>query len=350
MLAKNLTDEEMKKVGIIGLGLIGGSLGMALKENGYEVLGVDNCSKTLSYALDRGIIDEKGTISDLKGCQIVFLCVPLNKIAQIADEVYSVVGDDAIITDVASVKGVLTNAKGRVVGGHPMAGTEKSGITAAKAHLFENAFYAIVPYKNTRETDLNTITELVKSIKAKPIVMSATSHDERVSKISHLPHLIAYSLVNSVPLDDGFVGTGFMDSTRIASSDADFWTSVAFLNRENLLSDLTTFSDELEKVKDALERGERENLRALLDKARVKREKLTYNRVYLSEYTLDVDVRDEVGSIHKISKLLADNGINISGIQIINSREGVGGALRISVQAEKDYEKALRLLGLKDER
>lgn len=340
----------MKRTGIVGLGLIGGSLAMALKEKGYTVLGVENNAEALSYALKNGIIDRAITLNQLVECDIVFVCVPLSLVRPICEQVYSIVGENAIITDVASVKGILNGIKGRIVGGHPMAGTENSGITASKAHLFENAYYAIVPYENSRPDDVELIKNIVKEIKANPIVMPAKEHDEKVSKISHLPHMIAYALVSSALGEDGFVGTGFMDTTRIASSDADFWTKTAFLNKENLLSDIDGFEKELAKIKKTIEENEVEELKEILKKAQDKRKNLSLKRVYLSEYTLDIDVRDEVGSIQRISKLLADNGINMSGIQIINSREGVGGALRISVAHEKDYEKAIKLFGLKDER
>ncbi len=340
----------MEKIAVVGLGLIGGSLAMALKEKGYTVLGVENNAEALSYAYENGIIDEKAEISGLKSCELIFICVPLGFINEVYKQVYSVVGESAIITDVASVKGILNGLPGRIVGGHPMAGTENSGIAAAKAHLFENAYYAIVPYENSAEADVEAVTKIVKEIKANPIIMSAKEHDEKVSKISHLPHAVAYALVSSALGEDGFVGTGFMDTTRIASSDAKFWTKTALLNRENLLKDIDDFTSEMSLIRSAIEDKDDARLESLFLKAQLKRKKLSLKRVYLSEYTFEVDIRDEIGSIHKISKLLLDNGINMSGLQIINSREGVGGALRISVVAEKDYEKALKLFGLKDER
>ena len=137
---------------------------------------------------------------------------------------------------------------------------------------------------------------------------------------------------------------------RRAASGAEFWTDIAFLNRENLLKDMDGFAEEFQRLRDAVAVGDRQGLYALLDDARRKRVALTQKRVYLSEYTLDLDVKDEVGAISRVSRLLADNGINISGIQIIDSREGIGGALRIAVKAEADYVRAVRLLGVDDKR
>ena len=231
-----------------------------------------------------------------------------------------------------------------------MAGTEKSGIAAARAHLFENAYYAVVRYEDTLDEDVEYLTGLVKMFKAKPVVMTAVQHDARASKVSHLTHMAAYALAGYALKEDGFTGTGFMDTTRIAASGAEFWTDVAFLNRENLLKDMDGFAEEFQRLRDAVAVGDRQGLYALLDDARRKRVALTQKRVYLSEYTLDLDVKDEVGAISRVSRLLADNGINISGIQIIDSREGIGGALRIAVKAEADYVRAVRLLGVDDKR
>ncbi len=340
----------MRKIAVVGLGLIGGSIALALKQNGVYVLGVDSDAQTLAYAKSGNMIDEAVGIDGLNGCEAVFVCVPLHLTRKMVEAVAAVTCGNAIITDVASVKGILKGVNARIVGGHPMAGTEKSGVTAAKSHLFENAFYAIVRYENTREEDIQYVTEIVKAMKAKPVFMTADEHDKRASKVSHLPHMLAYSLVNYSLTEDGFTGSGFMDTTRIAASGEQFWTNVARLNRDNIVSDLSGYIAELTSLKDELDNGDYEAFTARLRSAREKRETLAYNRVYLNEYTLDLDVKDEVGSILRVAEQFAQNGINISGIQIINSREGVGGALRISVSTEQDYNRAIDLLNLEDKR
>ncbi len=336
----------MRTIGVIGLGLIGGSIALGFKENGFHVVGVEKDSDVSSYALERKIVDEAGGLESLKGAEAVFVCVPVAKTRETVEHAVEVLGDRTLVTDVASVKGILNGLNGRFVGGHPMAGTEKSGIAAARPHLFENAFYAIVKYENTSDDDVNKLAELVKCLKAKPVIMTAEEHDDRASKVSHLPHMAAYALSGYALKKEGFTGTGFMDTTRIAASDPKFWTDVAFLNRENLLNDMNGFRAEFDAIYAALEKGDRGELFALLKNAQSKREQLEYKRVYLSDYTLDVDIRDEVGAVARVSKLLADNGINISGLQIIYSREGVGGALRIGIVDERDWLRAKALLGI----
>ena len=338
----------MRKFGVAGLGLIGGSIAFALKKQGYRVVGVENDPDVSAFALKNGIVDEIGVIADLRGAETVFVCVPVWKTREVVEKIVAELGNDTLVTDVASVKGELKGIVGRFVGGHPMAGTEKSGIAAARAHLFENAFYAVVPYENSSNADVEYLVGLVKSFGAKPVIMTADEHDGRVSEISHLPHVIAYALAGYALKADGFVGTGFMDATRIAASDPAFWTEVAFLNRDNLLRDARGYEKEFDKYVAALENGDRKGLYDLIAAAKEKREALANRRVYLDEYTLDLDVRDELGAIARVSRLLADNEINISGIQIINSREGVGGALRIAIRSEAEYERAKSLLHKND--
>ncbi len=339
----------VKSIGIVGLGLIGGSIALGLKQNGYEVVGCDNDATTLDYALKNGIIDKKCELHDLKGSEVIFVCVPLSKTRAIIEKVYEAVGDSAIITDVASVKSVVRGLKGRIVGGHPMAGTEKSGIQASKTHLFENAYYVITTDTGTEE-DRKVIEELALSMKAIPVKMTVDEHDKRASKVSHLPHAIAYALSKFVLSEDGFTGTGFMDTTRIAGSSPDFWTTVSLLNKDNLLFDIDEYIKTLSSLRDFIKEGESERINEFLTDGANKRRALTYKRLYLSEYSFDIDIRDEVGSLLATIEKLTKAGINISGVQIINSREGVGGALRVSVKAESDYDKAIKLFNLEDKR
>ncbi len=339
----------VKSIAIVGLGLIGGSIALALKKKGYEIVGCDNDATTLDYALNNSVIDKASELRDLKGSEVVFVCVPLAKTRETIEKVYEVVGDSAIITDVASVKSVVKDLPGRIVGGHPMAGTEHSGIHAAKNHLFENAYYVITT-DTGEEKDQKVIENLAVEMKANPVKMTVDEHDRRASKVSHLPHAIAYALAKYALSEDGFTGTGFMDTTRIASSSPDFWTIVAMQNGENLGRDLDEYINLLCSLRDFIGKGESEKIKEFMTDGANKRKALTYKRLYLSEYSFDIDIRDEVGTLLASVEKLTNAGINISGIQIINSREGVGGALRVSVKAESDYAKAIKLFNLEDKR
>lgn len=266
-------------VGIVGLGLIGGSIAMALKDF-YNIIGIDNNPETTDYALNNGIIDSTGEFTCLKTCEIIFICVPVFLTREIADKIYDCVGDSAIITDVASVKGILKGAKGRIVGGHPMAGTEFSGISAAKHGLFKNAYYCITPYEKTSEKDIMIIKNIAVGIlKSKPIILDCDYHDKLVGLISHLPHTIAYTLSHcALGEQTEIAGCGFMDTTRIASSDPRFWTEVARLNKNNVLSAMQKFINDYEKLFNMIQSDDFAGVQEFFEKAKTHRDSLLSSR------------------------------------------------------------------------
>ncbi len=332
------------KIAIVGLGLIGGSLALALKER-YYVIGCSKNPQTEQYALKCGMVDEIRPISKLKGVDSVIVCTPLSVLKETVRKVYAVVGDSAVITDVGSVKGLLKGEKGRIVGGHPMAGTENSGIAAAKPHLFENAYYCIVPYENSAPADVEFVTRIAAAVKAKPVALSAEEHDLLAAKYSHMPHMCAYALSESVIGGNlSIAGSGFMDSTRIACSDPEFWTEVFRLNRLNTLTVLDSFMSALGDMRDKLESEDYAGLRERIIRARDKRVELSAARNIESDYALTADVKDEVGSIGAVTALLVRGGVSIKNMNILNSREGVGGALRLEFASLHDSQIARRIL------
>ena len=331
-----------EKIGIIGLGLIGGSLAVSLRA-GYTVVGCSHSADTVSYALENSIIDEAVSSYDgFADCIALFVCTPLSLVRKTVCAAQSALGDSVIITDVGSVKGMLEGLSGRIIGGHPMAGTEQSGVRAAKERLFENAYYILCDY-NSNKKDLEIITEIIKFIGAKPIVMTASVHDALVSKISHLPHMLAYSLVTSaLSGEESIVGSGFMDTTRIASSSPDFWNTVTHLNRDNIVKEMDGFLEVFKALRDKIADGG--DISGFLQEAKDKRDKLSYTKRYMTEYVLYADVPDRVGSIADIVSKLSGAGISIGNLEVTNSREGKGGALRIELKDEASFVKAKEIL------
>ena len=333
-------------IGIIGLGLIGGSIAIALKGKRH-IVGMSRNAQTVDYALSEGIIDEAAkSYSDFAKCDAVIVCTPLSIVKRTVTELYNALGDSVIISDVGSVKGMLSGLKGRIIGGHPMAGTEQNGIRAAKERLLENAFYILVDYSDKADNeDLKYMQELVRKCGAVDVVMSAEEHDKLVAKISHLEHIAAYSIVNSALTgDEEIVGSGFMDTTRIASSSPEFWNTVVNLNRANILTETDNYIKTLTDVRDMIEKGE--DLTPFFRDAKNKRDGLSYIKRYRSSYVIYVDVSDCVGSIVSVLSMLADGNVSISNLTVMNSREGVGGALRIELKDEHDYKKAKEILAL----
>src|SRR5690625_3808489 len=229
---------------VAGLGLIGGSLAKAIKKSDeHTVLGYDIQSETLQTALQEGVIDQQ--VSDFlqaaKQADIIILATPITQTISLLKELDTMTfTHDVIVTDVSSVKGSILDAANELVnerlifiGGHPMAGSHKSGIHAAKAHLFENAIYVLTPTSANAEQELEHVKELLKETKANFLVLQPEEHDEMTSVISHFPHLIASSLVHQAKkweqvhhyLPELAAG-GFRDITRIASSNPKMWQDI----------------------------------------------------------------------------------------------------------------------------
>ena len=314
---------------------------MALRRAGYFVKGLAHRAEDGEYALSAGIADETTDENGFADCRAIIVCTPLGTVRE-QTEKYAALYPDAIISDVGSVKGMLRGVKGRIIGGHPMAGTEKSGVRAAKERLLENAYYILTDYNGDGDA-LAFMRRLVSDAGAMPVVMSAEEHDRLVGKISHLVHMAAYSLVDAAMTgSEEIVGTGFMDTTRIASSSPGFWNTVAHLNRDNIVSDMDDYIRTLSALRDDIADGK--DITPFLARAKAKRDGLLGRKKYMSEYILYADVPDCVGSIAGVLGRLTKEGISIENLTVVHSREGSGGALRLEFKDESDYNKAKEIL------
>ena len=332
---------EKDKIGIVGLGLIGGSLAISLKGR-YAVKGLAHKAEDGEYALSTGMVGELARgLGDFSDCAAVVICTPLSLVRETAERLVSLY-PDKIISDVGSVKGMLTGIKGRLIGGHPMAGTERKGVRAAKERLLENACYILTDYNGDAEA-LAFMKKLVSDAGAIPVVMGAEEHDRLVGRVSHLVHMAAYSLVDSAMTgSEEIVGTGFLDTTRIASSSPEFWNTVAHLNRDNIVSDMDEYIKTLSALRGEIAAGR--DITPFLSRAKAKRDSLLGRKKFMSEYILYADVPDCVGSIAGVLTKLTKEGISIENLTVVHSREGTGGALRLEFKDETDYNKAKEIL------
>lgn len=328
--------QEKTKIGIIGLGMIGGSLALALNDR-YDVLGYDTDASTRAYALEHALCRIVSP-DDMGCCEIVFVCVPVSAMKSVLDGLSEM--SDAIITDVASVKLPYKDTRGRYVGGHPMAGTERGGIAAAKPHLFQNAYWIITGGGD----DALTVKKTVESIGAIPLFMTAEEHDRAVAVFSHVPHAMAYALTTSA-LDAGvqpIAGSGFLDTTRIAQSDEAFWTEVFSLNGNNISRGIKSAIAELSAIDGMIERGDRAGLMSYLGAARQKRAALS--RIDLGGEALYVDLVDRLGEFERITGAIARAGIDVRNIALVPGREGAAGALRLEFADQNDRARAEKVL------
>lgn len=260
-------------IGIVGLGLIGGSLALSLRRAGYFVVGKNRSSAPLEYALSHGVIDEAS--DDVSGCDVVFVALPPKAAADyICTAPFKT---DAVVADICGVKRyiereVLSRRHSlKYVGTHPMAGKEVSGVENACANLFDNASMVLTSNINTDECAYSLIKKLVKDIGFKRLVeCSAEVHDQKIAYTSQLAHIVSNCYVKDGQIEGclGFTGGSFQDMTRIAGVDENVWTELYLANADNLAGNVRTLARHLSEVASAIEAGESEPLSNLLKSGR----------------------------------------------------------------------------------
>ncbi len=275
-------------VTVIGVGLIGASFALALKDRGLcgTICGYGRKEANLKQAKEQGIIDEY-SLEIGKACEhadLVVLATPVGLFRKILQEIGDVLKENTLITDVGSVKGPLVieleklMPEGvRYIGSHPIAGGDRSGIGNARADLFDGARCIVTPTARSEKSTVLQITGLWESCGAKVEIMDPMLHDEIYAAVSHLPHLIAYALVNTVNDSNAeylkYAGPGFKDTTRIALSSPDLWRDISLLNSNNLLALIEHFGNNLNIIASLIKNGDAAGLEHEFSKARTLREK-----------------------------------------------------------------------------
>lgn len=347
------------KAAFIGLGLIGGSIAKGLKRRdpGITIMAYMRTREKLIQAKRDGIVDIilDGVGENLRECDIIFLCTPVEYNAEYLRQLKPFIREGAIITDVGSTKTNIHETVSALglescfVGGHPMAGSEKTGYESATDHLLENAYYIITPTEKTPLSHVERMTEIAEMIDALPLVLDFREHDFIVAAISHLPHLIASSLVNLVHDCDNrdqmmkrLAAGGFKDITRIASSSPVMWEQICMTNQENISLILNRFIESLKRIQEEIETKNSKEIFRLFESSRDYRNSFAGNSrgSVAPDYSFSVDVVDEPGAISIISAILAGQGINIMNIGINHNREHGEGALRISFYEESSRKAA----------
>ncbi|PBB05459.1 MULTISPECIES: prephenate dehydrogenase [Salimicrobium] len=351
-----------KTVVVAGLGLIGGSLAMNIKKEGHFILGHDEDVQSLELAYRQGVIDEKaGNLYEaLPRADVLVLALPITTTVQVIRNLNDVtLSKDLLVTDVSSVKNevmkeasLLANDRITFIGGHPMSGSHKNGFTAAKPHLFENAIYVLSPVKD-RDEKTKELRGLLEATKARFVTLSPQEHDEMTAVISHFPHLIASSLVQQAkkwqhthPELKNLAAGGFRDITRIASSNPPLWQDIFFQNKQQLVPMLEDWIQEMTRLKEYLQTDSREETLRYLTEAKTFRDGLPVKEkgAIPGFYDIFVDIYDQPGTIHKVIEVLAEAGISIKNIEILEIREGITGVLRISFPTGKEQEESALLL------
>ncbi len=349
------------KVAVVGLGVIGGSLGMALSAAGYEVIGIDRDAETLRVALETQAAREvTSDLAGAAGADVVFLALPVAAIPEAALRLRDVLAPGTVVTDVGSTKAGLVAVleeifSGRCpfVGGHPMAGSELAGIKGADPYLFENAIYVLTPTPRTDARALATVEEIVRATGARPLHLSPEEHDVIVAATSHLPHLLAVALMlyagevaSRHPETMLLAAGGFRDVTRVAASPAELWRDIYAHNRERILEACRSFRALLARLEGILAREDFPELARLMAEAAAARAQIPLKmRGFLpAVHEVVVTVPDRPGTIAHVAGILGREGINITDIEILRVREGEGGTIRIAFATAAEADSAYAAL------
>jgi prephenate dehydrogenase len=325
---------------VVGTGLIGGSIALSLRQRGWHVAGVDADEERLAEALHAGVIDQAG---DDPEAQIVFVATPATVVA---DEVKRILATpdrnkNAVVTDVSGVKTAIVEAADhpRFIGGHPMAGSEQIGLRGATPDLFEGVVWVLTP---TPATDLNAFDRLqsvVTELGADVLVLTPGDHDRLVAVVSHVPHLVAATLMNAATVGAEQNGAllrlaagGFRDMTRVAAGHPGIWPDICSENAGPIVDALDGLLKELTVMRDRVAGNDRDSIFGVLQRASLARRNLPARIVRpdnLSE--LRIPVPDRHGVLAEITALAADGGISIYDIEIAHSAEGPRGVLILVV-------------------
>lgn len=337
----------MFTAGFIGLGLIGGSIAKALKkaDGTIHTIAYNRSHAPLEAAVNDKVIDKAvyEINESFLECDIIFLCTPVEYNSVYLAKVRDFVKKGCIVTDVGSVKGYIHTTVSELgmedcfIGGHPMAGSEKTGYAAASDILLENAYYAITPTSLTTNKALDFYVKAVKMMGAIPIVVEPQIHDYAVAGISHVPHLIAAALVNTVKENDTddelmklLAAGGFKDITRIASSSADMWSQICTTNPVQISTILDKYINYLTNIKAMVDNGNQQAIHDLFCESKEYRDSISIiTKGPVLTFRLFCDIEDREGAISSVATLLADNHINIKNIEIIHNREYKDGVLLI---------------------
>lgn len=352
-----------EKIGFVGLGLIGGSIAKCFRQLKKDIIIVaaDAHEDTITQAYREELIENEisCSTSEFYDCDYIFLCAPIRVNIEYLRLLKDHVKKDCIITDVGSVKSEIHREaealflNRQFIGGHPMAGSEKAGLSNARVSLLENAFYILTPTKETPAEALEKFAALIRLLGAIPIILDHTLHDYATAAISHLPHVIAYNLVNLVRTCDDenetmktIAAGGFKDITRIASSSPAMWEHICLSNKKPLARLIDTYVQMLLQTRDAILIEDKDSLTNAFSEAKNYRDSIAIHSsgVLTPVYEIYLDLLDEVGQIAAVAALLAQNHLSIKNIGIIHNREFEEGVLRLEMYDKPSADAAIALL------
>ena len=324
---------------VAGTGLIGGSVGMALRRDGWHVTGLEPDTQRARTAIEVGAVD---CIGGPGPCDLAVVATPAGMLADTAKNLLR--AGAGIVTDVDSVKVPVVRAvtDPRFIGGHPMAGNEQDGLAGADPDLFRDAVWVLTPTETTEDAALAAVRETISGFGAQVLSLTPQRHDALIAVVSHVPHLAAAALMRIAARRSNehrallrLAAGGFRDMTRVAAGNPAIWPDICVENRAAIADVLDELLDELEEMRLIVSCGERDELLARLETARDSRRSLSGDAPEPSHLTeVRVAVRDQKGELARITTLAADLDVNIYDLEIAHSAEGPHGVVLLLVDSE----------------
>jgi prephenate dehydrogenase len=343
------------KIAVLGVGLIGGSVGLAARAEGAEVVGFGRSPERLERARELGAIDvAAGSIEEaLAGAEACFACGPVGALPAQVAEALAAAGSDCVVSDVGSTKRALVAAVAdeRFVGGHPVAGAETSGVEHARADLFQGAVWYLTPHERSSGLLYERLHRLVVSFGARPVAIDAATHDRLLAAVSHLPHVLANVLVAQAAraLGEGEplprVGPSFRDATRVAGASSQVWTDIYLSNREAIATAIDQTVERLEQVAGDLRSGDGASVEAWNDGAREDRRRLLEaDLAGGAVHELRLTVPNRPGIVAQVALALGKSDVNIVDMALAPAPDMRTGAMTLWIAGDREAGRARELI------
>jgi prephenate dehydrogenase len=341
------------KVAVLGVGLIGGSIGLAARERGIEVVGFGRSPERLARASELGAIDAAAESLEeaLDGTDACFACAPVGALPEQVGAALAVAGPGCVVTDVGSTKAALLERvrDPRFVGGHPIAGAETAGVEHARADLFEGAVWYLTPHERSEGLLYERLHRLVRDLGARPIAVEPETHDRLVAVFSHLPHVLANLLAAQGAerlLEHGEalrqVGPSFRDATRVAGANTAMWADIYRANRGAIVAELRDYAERLGQAAELLESGE--GVASWNDAALAARHALLDDVAGGAVHELRLTLPNRPGIVAQVALALGKAGVNIVDLALAPAPDMRSGAMTLWIAGDAEAERADAIL------
>jgi prephenate dehydrogenase len=346
------------KVAVLGVGLIGGSIGLAARQcvEGVEIVGFGRSQERLEHARDLGAIDRAaGSLAEaLDGAAICFCCAPVGALGDQVGDALGAAGEDCVVTDVGSTKAGVVEAASdrRFVGGHPIAGAETAGVEHARAELFQGATWYLTPTPASSGVLFERLHRFVAALGARPVAIDAESHDRLLATVSHLPHVLANALVTQTAGALGEeqsalprVGPSFRDATRVAGANSAIWTDIYVANREAIAGEVDAIVERLREAAALLRSGEPDAITAWNERAaEARRRLLEADLAGGVVHELRTTVPNRPGIVAEVALALGKAGVNIVDMALAPAADMRSGAIALWIAGDEQADRARELI------